>query len=197
MYQLPAHNRGFSAVATVVIAAAVIIGGVTAVSVSQNNSATTESDRTNDATTTRAQTETDTQADTSTTSSANAAARATTNFACANDQSVSLQLGGDQATLTLPNGDTRVVTRTQVDGETEFVSEDGSLVFRNEADGAVIVESGQTLVSGCVPTGSRATVDRGAEPSTETQATTSAEATTSADTQIKVQTQTEVEGSVQ
>lgn len=170
-------ERGLSTLAVVVIAAVVIGGG--AVLVSNSNDAGNE-----DTATTTSETEAD------------YSAGDTAVFTCDDGSEIVADFAQDgEATVTLPSGEARSVTRTEATSSTRYVSADGEFVFSSEEKEATVEQAGEVALEGCVATedSTEAEGDADAEAEAETDAEdeADAEADAEAETNVDVDADTE------
>lgn len=174
------RHRGFSAVATVVIAAVIIGGGVAAVSL-------TGSDNTNEMDSVPATSTGSNEVGNDSTSSQQ---MAETKFVCDDEKTARLQFTGEaEADLVLPDGSVSSVSRAQSDNATVFQSSDGSVTFRNaQEEGALIEQEGEVVASGCA---SASVHDQSS--ANNSIATSSAEIDIRANTESEANTNTEVD----
>jgi hypothetical protein len=190
-YMQRSFNRGFSAVAAVIIAAVVIGGGVAAVSMTSSGSADVDNERNQQATSTA---ETQTQAD-----ATSSRQTAKTTFRCDDGQTTTLAFTGQtNADLTLPDGEVVAVSRTETEDGAAFQSADGSVNFRNTQQGAVVEREGEVTVSGCVSEAARthgstdsrttSTMETGTNTEAEVEADVDAETDVEADSDVDSET---------
>lgn len=141
---------GFSAIAAVVIAALVVIGGL-AITATNNNSnqGTNSQAATNTQQTTQepAQQDSQNQSNNQQTSGPTVAG-----LQCEGGEKVELTFYNDgKVTLTLPNKDPIPVEQKEVSGQPQFTNEEKGIVFKNTDNGAVVQKEGETMLSGCTP----------------------------------------------
>lgn len=171
-------ERGLSTLAVVVIAAVVIGGG--AILVANTNDADTD-----DTATTTAEMEAD------------YSAGDTAVFTCDDGSEIVADFAQDgEATVTLPSGEARSVTRAEATSGARYVSADGEFAFSSEAQEATVEQAGEIVFEGCVATedSTKAEGDAEAEADTEADAEADADASADLETDADVNVDTDAEG---
>jgi|AntRauTorckE6833_2_1112554.scaffolds.fasta_scaffold16314_3 membrane-bound inhibitor of C-type lysozyme len=124
-------ESGLSTIAIIVLAAVVIGGGAILATTGSN-------------------TEVDTDADATTTADV-AAESNTAVFACADGAEVVADFSQDgEATVTLPSGEVKTVSKVRAASGAKYASADGAFTFWNKGDEVTIQQDGEATLEGCV-----------------------------------------------